>query len=252
VAAGPSSRGAGATAIASDDRGATQASRRSAQVEHTRRALLRAARELFTADGYQATRTEEVVGRAGVTRGALYHHFRDKEDLFRAVFDEVEGEVSSLLQRRSADASASSWDLFRANSEIHLLAAAVNPSYRRIVLIDGPAVMGWTEWNERLSGQKAKIDEYLLGAIEEGSIDEQPLEALSQMLLSIGHGSAMYIAQAADPKVAHDQIEGLTERLLGGLSSAAGEPSAGRTCARGTTEKSTSKRPKTTTKKENR
>ncbi len=208
----------GAPALALDDEAVEAQGRRAAQVENTRRTLLDVARELFTQNGYQATRTEEVVQRAGVTRGALYHHFRDKEDLFRAVFAEVEDEVSALLQRRSADVSTSSWDLFRANSEVHLFAAAVNPSYRQIVMIDGPAVMGWTEWNERLSGLQGSISEYLRGAIEEGSIDDQPLEPLSQMLLSIGHGSAMYIAQAADPEAAHAQIEELAERLLEGLS----------------------------------
>ena len=100
----------------------------------TRQALLAAARQLFAADGFQATRTEEIVQRAGLTRGALYHHFRDKEDLFRAVYEEVTGEVTRSLWRRSADRHRSAWDLFVANSEVYLEAASTNPAYRQIVL----------------------------------------------------------------------------------------------------------------------
>ena len=69
---------------------------RDAHVQDTRRALLDTARELFAENGFQATRTEEIVQRAGLTRGALYHHFRDKEDLFRAVYEEVGDEVIQL------------------------------------------------------------------------------------------------------------------------------------------------------------
>jgi AcrR family transcriptional regulator len=99
---------------------------RDAHVRDTRRALLDTARRIFARDGFQATRTEEIVEESGLTRGALYHHFRDKEDLFRAVHEEVLGEVAPLLWRRSADPTASAWTLFRANSEIYLEAASTN------------------------------------------------------------------------------------------------------------------------------
>ena len=99
---------------------------RAAHARDTRRALLATARDLFARNGFQATRTEEIVQRAGLTRGALYHHFSDKEDLFRAVFEEVLGEVAPLLWRRSADPTASAWTLFRANSEVYLDAASTN------------------------------------------------------------------------------------------------------------------------------
>ncbi len=130
---------------------------RAAHVRDTRQALLTAARQLFAADGFQATRTEEIVQRAGLTRGALYHHFRDKEDLFRAVYDEVSGEVSHSLWRRSEDRHRSAWDLFRANSEVYLDAASANPAYRQIVLIDGPAVLGWNSLSERGDGPTHQI-----------------------------------------------------------------------------------------------
>jgi AcrR family transcriptional regulator len=186
-------------------------------MEATRRALLTAARELFTSDGYQATRTEEVVRRAGVTRGALYHHFRDKEDLFRAVLEEVEAEVAATLQRRAADPSLSSWELFRINNERHLAAAASNPSYRQIALIDGPAVLGAREWTERQSATLSRIESYLSRAIAEGSIIMVPTAPLAQMLTAMGSAASLSLAEAADPTAADEAIKTIADAMFSGL-----------------------------------
>jgi AcrR family transcriptional regulator len=191
--------------------------RRDAHVQDTRRALLDAARELFAAGGFQATRTEEIVRRAGLTRGALYHHFRDKEDLFRAVYEEVSGEVGRLLLRRTGDRTPDAWALFRANSEIYLDAASSNPAYRQIVLIDGPAVFGWDHLSERSDGPTRKIMEYVAEAIEEGALDPQPVKPLAHLLSALGVGSALYVAQAEDPSTARREISECNERLLSGL-----------------------------------
>ncbi len=147
---------------------------RAAHVEGTRRALLDTARRLFTENGFQATRTEEIAEQAGLTRGALYHHFKDKEDLFRAVHEEVVGEVAPLLWRRSTGVAASAWALFRANSEIYLEAASTNAAYRQIVLIDGPAVLGWQHLTELGNGPTLKIAEYLRDAVDEGVLAPSP------------------------------------------------------------------------------
>ena len=135
----------------------------------TRRALLDTARELFAEKGFGGTRTEDVVQRAGLTRGALYHLFREKEDLFRAVHDEVGDEVVQLLRRRDSEPLVGAWALFRANSEIYLEAASTNPAYRQICLIDGPAVLGWRSWSERNGGPTAHIIRYLNDAVAEGA-----------------------------------------------------------------------------------
>jgi AcrR family transcriptional regulator len=190
---------------------------RAAHVRRTRRALLDTARRLFTRDGFQATRTEEIAEQAGLTRGALYHHFRDKEDLFRAVHEEVVAEVAPLLWRRSADRSTSAWVLFRANSEIHLEAASTNESYRQIVLIDGPAVLGSQYLSERGNGPTQKIAEYLRDAIDEGVLEPQPIDALAHLLAALGAGAAMYVAHADDPEEARRQISRCYEGLLAGL-----------------------------------
>ena len=193
------------------------ASRRQAHVQDTRRSLLDTARQLFAENGFAGTRTEDVVQRAGLTRGALYHHFRDKEDLFRAVHDEVADEVVQLLWRRSDDHAVGAWELFRANSEVYLDAASANPAYRQICLVDGPAVLGWRSWSERSDGPTQHIVRYLTDAIAEGALEPQPVEPLAHLLAALGVGSAMYVAHDADPEEARRQISLVNERFLSGL-----------------------------------
>jgi AcrR family transcriptional regulator len=190
---------------------------RAAHVRDTRETLLAAARDLFAANGFQATRTEEIVQRAGLTRGALYHHFRDKEDLFRAVYESVAGEVTLNLWRRSEDRHTNAWDLFLANSEIYLDAASTNSAYRQIVLIDGPAVLGWDSLSERSDGPTHQIMSYLSEAVAEGVLDPQPVEPLAHLLAALGTGSALYVAHAEDPEAARQEISACNERFLAGL-----------------------------------
>lgn len=206
-----------AAAATRSDPDEAQPSLRAEHAADTRRALLATARQLFAENGFRATRTEEIVHRAGLTRGALYHHFRDKEDLFRAVFEEVSAEVVRLLHRRSADPPASAWDLFRVNSEIYLDAASTDAAYRQIVLIDGPAVLGWTAWSERGDGPDQKIKEYLRDAMAEGVLETQPVDPLAHLLAALGVGSAMYVAHADDPVAARQEMAVLNDRFLSGL-----------------------------------
>jgi AcrR family transcriptional regulator len=196
---------------------ARRTGRRDAHVRDTRRALLDTARRIFTRDGFQATRTEEIVEESGLTRGALYHHFRDKEDLFRAVHEEVLGEVAPLLWRRSTDPTASAWTLFRANSEIYLEAASTNEAYRQIVLVDGPAVLGWRYLSDRHNGPTHTIAAYLRGAVGEGVLEPQPIDPLAHLLAALGAGSAMYVAHAEDREEAKRQVSRCYERFLSGL-----------------------------------
>ena len=93
----------------------------------------------------------------------------------------------------------SAWTLFRANSEIYLDAASTNPAYRQIVLIDGPAVLGWDHLSERSDGPTRRSRSTCADAIAEGALDPQPVEPLAHLLSALGAGSAMYVAHAEDP-----------------------------------------------------
>ena len=131
--------------------------------------------------------------------------------------EEVVSEVAPLLRRRSSDPTASAWTLFRANSEIYLEAACSDESYRQIVLIDGPSVLGWQYLSERGNGPTDKIAEYLRNAVVEGVLRPQPIDPLAHLLSALGTESAMYVAHAEDPEEARRQISECYERLLAGL-----------------------------------
>src|SRR4029453_4611979 len=129
---------------------------RSAKSDATRAALVAAARKLFVANGYFATGTEDIVAEAAVgTRGALYHHFADKQDLFRAVFAQVQTDLAAATVINERDDPL---DMLTAALQQFLDASAENAAVQQALLIDGPAVLGWEEWRD-LEAQ------YGLGAI---------------------------------------------------------------------------------------
>jgi AcrR family transcriptional regulator len=189
---------------------------REERAEATRAALLRAARELFAERGYSAVGTEQIVARAGVTRGALYHHFRDKQDLFRAVHHEMERELMEAIGRRMGEQS-DPWELLVTGLRA-FLDACTDPALMQIALLDAPAVLGWAEWRE--------IDErYGLGlvsaglenAMAAGLFPRQEVRPLAHLMLGALGEAAMVIANAPDPAAAREEIEGPLLTLLGGL-----------------------------------
>ena len=191
-------------------------SARAERAEATRATLLRAARELFAERGYAAVGTEQIVAHAGLTRGALYHHFRDKQDLFRAVHVEMERELMEAVGERMGQ-TADPWDLL-VNGLRAFLDACTDPAVIQINLLDAPSVLGWAEWRE--------IDErYGLGlitagldnAMEAGALRRQEIRPLAHLLLASLVEAAMLIANAEDPKAAREEIEGPLLTLLEGL-----------------------------------
>ena len=163
---------------------------RAEQSGATRAALVAAARELFAERGYADVGTEEIVRRARVTRGALYHHFEDKKDLFRAVHEELEGELAQTIGAQlAAGDPTSALEPLRTGVRT-FLDACTDRAVARIVLVDAPSVLGWREWRE--------IDERhglglviagLEGAMETGEIARQPVRPLAHLMLgSDGRG----------------------------------------------------------------
>ena len=173
--------------------------RRAEQANDTRAALVQAARSLFTQKGFHGTGTTEIARSAGVTRGALQHHFARKEDLFLAVFEKVQEDMAEAPSTETLDGDGKTW--LRLKTDLnHFLDAATEPEVQRIILIDGPAVLGWAEWR-RLEAH------YGLGVIERGVVDginaglirRQEALPLAHLILSIIDEAALMIANASDP-----------------------------------------------------
>ncbi len=199
--------------------------RRAAQSEATRAALIRAARDLFVEKGYHHTGTEEIVAAADVgTRGALYHHFTDKQALFEAVFVSVEEElIMSTAQNLADNPNDSALGILKYGL-LGFLDASLTKPVQRILLIDGPAVLGWRKWRELESHYGlGAIQAMLQRADEEGDLAEgQPLEVLAHVLLAAADEAALFIANASDPYEARDQAVQTLDLLLAGLHSRTG------------------------------
>jgi len=192
--------------------GRTQAERRAA----TRAALLEAARSLFAAQGYAATGREQIVDAAGVTRGALHHHFGGKEQLFQGVYEALEEELMARVAE-AAMAGATPSEQLRLGS-LAYLDAAMDPAVQRVCLIDGPAVLGW-ETREAISGALAlgMVQEALAGAMDAGEITRQPVEALAHVLLGALHEAALLVARADDQALARSEVGAVVEGMLARL-----------------------------------
>lgn len=193
--------------------------RRAAQAAATRAALVAAARRLFVEKGYHRTSTEEVAAEAGVgTRGALYHHFADKQALFEAAFIAVEEDLVIEAAKNLADPADGALNQLRQGL-VGFLDASLTPHVQRILLIDGPAVLGWVKWREleSLYGLGA-IRAMLERAVEEGDLAAgQPVDALAHVLLAAADEAALFIANAPDQRAARDQGVRALNAVLDGL-----------------------------------
>ena len=195
----------------------TQAQRR----EATRAALIGAARELFADRGFAAVGTSEIVQRAGVTRGALYHHFADKHDLFRAVYERVEQELTERIVTEVPLAGADDPVTVLRRGTARFLDACLEPEVQRIALLDAPAVLGYEVWRE--IGERyglGLIAAALQSAVESGALPAQPVRPLAHVLLGALDEAALYIARADDVAGARREIGETLDRLLTALTGA--------------------------------
>ena len=190
------------------------------QSEVTRAALLRVAREFFTEKGYAATATEEIVQRAGVTRGALYHHFRDKEDLFQAVFEDAERELVENVRTAIGVARIEPWEGLFVGCQA-FLDACLEPAVQRIILLDAPSVLGWETWR-RIDAEYGVglIRQSLQATMDAGYLDPLPVDPLAHILLGALTEAAMVIARAEDIQSARTKVGAVIDRLLKGLTTA--------------------------------
>ncbi len=193
---------------------------RDEQARQTRAALVAAGRFLFGTRGYFATGTPEIVAAAGVTRGALLHHFPRKRDLFRAVFVDIEEE---LLRRGAAPASGTdkdnAWTRLRSDMKNFLRAAAATQELQRVLLLDGPVVLGWTEWR-RLEAHYGlgRIIQAVEAGMQAGAIRRQAPAPLAHLILSMINEAALFVANAEQPDSVIAEAATAMDTLLSNLA----------------------------------
>jgi len=192
--------------------------RRTEHAADTREALVAAARRLFAASGYDGTGTEQIVAEARVTRGALYHHFRDKADLFRAAMAEAAGEVAlQLVDEQLAAEAASPLQEIRDGVSA-FLDVCVGGDFQRIVLVDGPRVLGSQMWEDLVDRYgRTLLEEWLTRSVDAGDLAPVPTGALARLLIAMLTEASLAIARAADPAAARADLGEVLDRLLVGL-----------------------------------
>src|ERR1700749_4362709 len=183
---------------------ASAARARARRAEHaadTRESLLAAARALFAAQGFDGTGTEQIVAEARVTRGALYHHFRDKADLFRAVMAQAAADVAQRLidEQLAAEATSPLDDIRDGVSAF--LDVCIGGDFQRIVLVDGPRVLGAEAWEDLVERYgRSLLEEWLRRCMSTGELEQVPVRALARLLIAMLTEASLAIARADDPR----------------------------------------------------
>ena len=185
------------------------------RTEATTSALVEAARELFAQDGYAATSLDAVVARAGVTKGALYHHFDGKRELFRAV---LEREQASLAERLTGvfARKRDPWDGVQAGCRA-FLEAVLDPELQRIMLIDGPGALGFAALRDTEAPALALLEEGLRRSMDAGRLERRPVEPLAALLFGALCEAALSIARSGDQPAAERAMAAELRRLFDGL-----------------------------------
>lgn len=183
--------------------------------EATRTKLLAVARKLFRARGYADTSLDDIAARAGVTKGAFYHHFEDKKAIFTAVFEEAEQQLveAAAAGGRGGDV----WSRFRAGCRA-FLEASMDPGIQRVALRDAPVVLGWEVWREIAARHSLGVIEAgLTGAMATGQVRSRPTKPLARLLFGALCEGARMVARATDPREALAEVVREIDDLLAGM-----------------------------------
>lgn len=193
---------------------------RARQGEATRELLISIARELFTEHGYAATSIDDIIQRAGVAKGALYHHFSGKEDLFRSVYDTVQSEAVAGVMA-AALTMEEPWAAVRAGLSA-FLDACLEPTFRRVVVLDSVSVLQSKVWD---GGDEPVELPMLRAVLTPLAVDVLPgvtVEALIHVALGGLYGAALFIARSPRPQAARVEVEVVLDTLIAGLRSGHG------------------------------
>lgn len=179
----------------------------------TRALLIDAARQLFERHGYEDTATEQVVQQAGVTRGALYHHFRDKKDLFRAVIEEIEKEVAAGAAQ-AWKTGTDPWSRFTAG-QLHFFEATSSATVR-LLLVEGPAVLGYQEWRKLDEAIHLKpATRAVEHAIAQGKLVTEDPEKLARVMIAVVNALGTTLVETED--LTSDDIILMWQQMLSGF-----------------------------------
>ena len=192
-------------------------------VEETRAKLIRAARKAFAAKGYAAASMDDLTAEAGLTRGALYHNFGDKKGLLQAVIDQIDAEMVARM-RAAHDRAETAWLGF-LDENIAFIEMALEPEIQRIVLLDGPAVLGDpSRWPNQTACLRTTT-QTIQALIDEGTVRTLDAEAAARLLNGAALSAALWIAAADDPHAVFVKAVGAFRHLAGGLLRPEGSPS---------------------------
>ena len=189
--------------------------------EATTAELLAAARELFAADGYAATSLDAIASAAGVTKGALYHHFDSKRDVFRAVYEGEQRRLSEI-EEEAYRGQDDPWEGFYAACRA-FLEASLDPRVQQITIIDAPGALGPDTMLEIEAGAVAMTRDGLRHAMDAGRIPERPVDPLAHLVFGALCQAATTIARSKDPE---GELRGMLaelRRMLDALASAPAE-----------------------------
>jgi AcrR family transcriptional regulator len=182
----------------------------------TRRHLVRAARQLFAKKGYGSTSIEDILGRSKVSRGALYHHYESKTDIFEVVFEQVASEVAESV--RTATGAERHSERRLAAAVDGFLDACLDRDVQQIVLLDAPAVIPFDRWTAIQARHiQASFEEVLREAIAAKALEAQPVEPLATVLLGTLNAAALRLARADDLRAERRRVGKTIRRLLDGL-----------------------------------
>lgn len=197
--------------------------RRAEMVEETRAKLIQSARKAFASKGYAAASMDDLTAEAGLTRGALYHNFGDKKGLLQAVIDQIDAEMVARL-RAEQDRAQTRWLGF-LNEGIAYIEMALEPEIQRIMLLDGPAVLGDpSQWPNQTACLCATT-QTIQALIDEGTVRPVDAEAAARLLNGAALNASLWIAAAEDPHaVFHKAVEAF-RHLAEGLLQTDGRPS---------------------------
>ena len=185
--------------------------------------LIAAARRLFDQQGYADTAIDDIADAAGVTRGAVYHHFGGKQQLFRAVIEEIQDELADHVDR-NAGKYEDPWDAF-IGGWLSALEQIPTGGMGRVLMLEGPAVLGYQEWQ---AIDDAHFQEMVTAAVEyfvqERTITTQPVEPIVRVLLTISNALGTLISNSEEPNTTRKAIAPVWAQLLNGLRTPPPEP----------------------------